>query len=238
MTDLSTVPSPSTPPPGPAAPAAARPAPGGRPAVEVGPADRDADRAADDGTDTGGEAASTTVTIRPWIDPLVDDNGHDPRSRYVETFWLGVLGPTATWLLRRLVAGLEQEPEGYEMDLASTAEAMGLSYSTSRSSPFSKAVQRCSMFGLAHQTSDGMAVRRRVPTVAHRHLRRMPPSVQDAHEAWRQATVTLDELSRAHRLAVVMREDGDDIETIEHHLVALGIADAVAADVVDNMRRL
>ena len=42
----------------------------------------------------------------------------------------------------------------------------------------------------------------------------------------------------AHRLAVVMREDGDDVETIEHHLVALGISDAVAADVVDNLRRL
>ena len=46
-----------------------------------------------------------SITVRPWIDPVVDDDGFDPRSRYVEVFWLGVLGPTATWLLRRLVAG-------------------------------------------------------------------------------------------------------------------------------------
>lgn len=29
----------------------------------------------------------------PWVDPVVDDDGFDPRSRYVEWFWLGVLGP-------------------------------------------------------------------------------------------------------------------------------------------------
>ena len=67
-------------------------------------------------------------TVRPWIDPVVDDDGFDPRSRYVELFWLGVLGPTATWLMRRLVAGLDS-PEGYDLDLDATARAMGLSYS-------------------------------------------------------------------------------------------------------------
>lgn len=35
------------------------------------------------------------VRIHPWFDPLVDESGHDPRSRYVERFWSGVLGPTA-----------------------------------------------------------------------------------------------------------------------------------------------
>ena len=47
----------------------------------------------------------TIVRITPWIDPVVDRRGHDPRSSYVEQFWLGTLGPTATWLVRRLVAG-------------------------------------------------------------------------------------------------------------------------------------
>ena len=30
---------------------------------------------------------------RPWPDPVIDEVGHDPRSAYVETFWLAVLGP-------------------------------------------------------------------------------------------------------------------------------------------------
>ena len=95
--------------------------------------------------------SNALINVRQWIDPLVDDHGHDPRSGYVETIWLGVLGPTATWLLRRLAAGLQQHPEGFAFDLVSTAAAMGLSFRSGRSSPFTKALQRCVMFGLAHQ---------------------------------------------------------------------------------------
>ena len=136
---------------------------------------------------TGGDLldAGTLVTIRPWIDPVVDDRGHDPRSRYVEIFWLGVLGPTATWLLRRLASGLEVEPDGYELDLQVTAASMGLKFSTGRSSPFSRALQRCVMFGMAHPLPDGgLAVRRRIPPVGHRHLRRMPEQLQLEHAGW------------------------------------------------------
>ena len=180
----------------------------------------------------------TTVVIRPWIDPLVDEIGHDPRSLYVERFWLGVLGPTATWVLRRLTAGLADHHDGYCIDLASTAKAMGLSFNPGRSSPFSKALQRCTMFGLAHQTSDGFAVRRRIPTVAHRHLRRMPDSVRDEHDRWESAHVAADHFDRAHALAMAMLHVGDECAVIEHQLVALGVDGRVAAQVADNAASL
>ena len=178
------------------------------------------------------------VMIRPWIDPVVDDDGHDVRSRYVETFWLGVLGPTATWLARRFVAGLERSPEGYRLDLADTARAMGLSFTSGRSSPFSKALQRCVMFGLAHPIPSGLAVRRRIPSVSYRHIKRMPDDLQAAHAEWTQTTVRLDDLTVAHRLAMVLVDSNDDTSVIEHHLVALGVSDAVAAEAADNAHRL
>lgn len=178
------------------------------------------------------------LVVRPWIDPVVDDDGHDARSRYVELFWLGVLGPTATWLIRRLVAGFEDSPSGYELDLDETARAMGLSYRPGRASPFSRALQRCVMFGLAHRTDVGLAVRRRIPAVSVRHLRRMPETLQRTHEHWQRSTIGFDELTRAHRLATTMVALGDDCCVIEHHLVALGIGDAVAAEVADNARDL
>ena len=183
-------------------------------------------------------AAAGSITVRPWVDPVVDDDGFDPRSRYVEVFWLGVLGPTATWLLRRLVAGLERSPEGYELDLQTTAQAMGLGYTSGRTSPFSKALQRCVMFGLAHPIDGGLAVRRRVPPISFRHLRRMPESVQAAHDDWLSTSIGVDELTRAHRLATTMLDLGDDPSEIEHHLVALGVTDAVAAEAADNAARL
>jgi hypothetical protein len=184
------------------------------------------------------DVRSATLTIRPWVDPVVDDDGFDPRSRYVELFWLGVLGPTATWLVRRLVAGLEQSPDGYDLDLHAIARAMGLGYSADRTSPFSRALQRCVMFGLAHPIPDGLAVRRRVPPVSTRHLQRMPLDLQAAHERWQRATIGLDELTRAHQLATTMLRLGDDTSVIEHHLIALGVSDAVAAAAADNAYRL
>ncbi|HSH60272.1 MAG TPA: hypothetical protein VK988_11660 [Acidimicrobiales bacterium] len=36
------------------------------------------------------------LTIRPWPDPVIDALGHDPRSHYVENYWLGILGPPTT----------------------------------------------------------------------------------------------------------------------------------------------
>ena len=184
------------------------------------------------------DAARTILMIRPWHDPLVDDDGHDPRSRYVETFWLGILGPTATWLIRRLAAGLDHEPDGYETDLGAMALTMGLGFTTGRSSPFSKALQRCVMFGLAHPIPGGLAVRRRVPQIAYRHLRRMPADLQAAHHAWATTTISLDCLTRAHRLATAMFDVGDDPAIIEHQLIALGVSDAVAAAAADNIAQL
>ncbi|MFK8025370.1 MAG: hypothetical protein AB8G26_15540 [Ilumatobacter sp.] len=187
---------------------------------------------------TEATTGESTAMIRPWIDPIVDELGHDPRSAYVEQFWLGVLGPTATWVLRRLTNGLAEHPDGYTLDLASTARSMGLSYRTGRSSPFSKALLRCTMFGLAHQTSDGFAVRRRIPQVAQRHLRRLPPGVQRAHDTFEATATSVDHFDRAHRLAMAMLEVGDDAATIEHQLRSLGIGAAAAALVAENAAQL
>ena len=94
---------------------------------------------------------------------------------------------------------------------------MGLSYSQGRSSPFSKALQRCVMFGLAHPIPRGLAVRRRIPAVAHRHLRRLPDEVRAAHDDWQRTTIALDDLTRAHRLALAMVDVGDDLGQNSRH---------------------
>ena len=61
--------------------------------------------------------------IRPWTDPVIDRLGHDPRSAYVETYWPGILGPSACWLLRRLADGMDAGPDGFDLDLPDTADA-------------------------------------------------------------------------------------------------------------------
>ncbi|HEY5664850.1 MAG TPA: hypothetical protein VIS05_12540 [Ilumatobacter sp.] len=124
------------------------------------------------------------ATIRPWVDPVVDARGHDPRSAYVERYWLGVIGPTATWIMRRFADAFDAEPSGFTIDLEHAAACMGVSFANGRSSPFGKALHRCVMFGLAQPLSDGLAVRRRMPSVARRHLERLPADLRDSHDDW------------------------------------------------------
>ena len=140
------------------------------------------------------------ATIRPWHDPVVDARGHDPRSAYVERFWLSVIGPTATWIMRRFADEFDLEPDGFTLDLQHAASSMGLSFSKGENSPFGKALHRCVMFGLAHPLSDGFAVRRKFPTVAQRHLKRLPDDLQATHDEWARRTVTLDRRDIERRL--------------------------------------
>jgi hypothetical protein len=178
-----------------------------------------------------------SVRVAPWHDPVVDRRGHDPRSAYVEQFWLGVLGPTATWLLRRLVAGFDHHPDGYQLDVAATARCLGLSVSKGTASPFNKAVQRCVMFGLVQRLTDTWLVRRRVPVVSQRHLGRLPDDVQTAHVQWTSTTIHLDALSRAHALATAMLAAGDDRGLLEPQLIAVGVPAPAAAEACELLRQ-
>ena len=42
-----------------------------------------------------------TLHVVPWSDPVVDQVGYDPRTLYVEQFWLGILGPPSLPNIRR-----------------------------------------------------------------------------------------------------------------------------------------
>ena len=63
----------------------------------------------------------TTFRATPWTDPVVDLVGFDATSAYVELCWLPTLGPSATWMLRRLAAGFKVNPDGYQVDLVQLA---------------------------------------------------------------------------------------------------------------------
>ena len=200
----------------------------GAAAPDRGPIDRH--RATHGAARLGG--GGSTIVLRRWADPVVDRRGHDPRSRYVERFWLGVLGPSATWLLRRLTEELNtRAAPTVKVDLVAMAQSMGMTYAPGRSSPFAKAIQRCVMFDVAHHTGDGLAVRSRLPNVAERHLRRLPPSLGWEHDRWVASSThaSPDDRRRATRLAIVMAEAGDAADQIESQLVAIGVTDGVAA---------
>ena len=125
--------------------------------------------------------------IEPWDDNVTDELGHDPRSPYVERFWLSTLGPSATWLLRAIAYGLEASPTGFELSAADTARALGLGERTGRHSPFVRAVGRLCQFELARMRAGTLVTRRSVPWLDRHQLRRLPYLIQTEHQAWETA---------------------------------------------------
>lgn len=126
------------------------------------------------------------IAIVAWDDPMIDVLGHDPRSSYAELFWLPVIGPSTLWLARRVAAGLDGHPDGFELPLASTARALGLGDRGGRNSPFWRSVNRLIGFELARvfPSGQGLAVRRRFPPLCTRQLARLTPDLVEAHRAW------------------------------------------------------
>jgi hypothetical protein len=181
--------------------------------------------------------ATDVLTIRPWPDDVIDALGHDPRSAYVERFWLGVLGPSAVWLLRRLAAGLESSPAGFELPLGDTAKALGIG-GQGRSSSFARTLGRICQFDLARveltDDAPGVAVRRKLPPLARRHLVRLPASLQEEHRVWQEADLRLPELDRqrgrARKLALSLIALGEDVEGTERHLIRWRYHPAICRD--------
>ena len=181
----------------------------------------------------GGRSAPTAATAPPrasdptlhivrWLDPIADPHGVDPCSRYVELYWLGIIGPSATWLLRRLSYGLEVHRDGFELHLADTARSLGLGERMGKNSPFRRAFQRLCTFELARPYGpSGLAVRVHIPPLPLRHVSRLPESLQQSHRRW-LAEQRLSEPEqmrlRAHRLAAGLASSGRDRAEIEQQL--------------------
>ncbi|MDQ3574538.1 MAG: hypothetical protein M3378_11880 [Actinomycetota bacterium] len=163
------------------------------------------------------------LTIRPWPDDVIDSLGHDPRSHYVETYWLGILGPSTTWLLRRLVAGLEANPDGFELDLAETARCLGLGDKGGRHSPFVRALGRLVQFDLAQSQDLVLSVRRKVPPLNRRQVMRLPASLQAEHSRLVDANLRTPAAEQMRRrgcqLALSLIELGEDQESVERQLL-------------------
>jgi len=176
--------------------------------------------------------ADHRLRIVPWLDPVADPHGLHPCSRYVELYWLGVIGPSTTWLLRRLSYGLEVHNEGFDLDLAETARSLGLGERMGKNSPFRRALQRLCTFELARPYGpDGLAVRRHIPPLPLRHLSRLPDSLQASHRRWtteQQLPEPEQMRRRARRLATDLASAGRGRAEIEQQLARWQFHPAVA----------
>jgi hypothetical protein len=125
------------------------------------------------------------IQVTTWVDPVVDARGHPADSPYVEIFWLPVLGPSATFLLRRLSLYLDMFPEGLPMDLSELSCQLGLGRPDSRHAALPRAIDRCVRFGLARRPgANRLAVRRILGPLPAQRVNRLSPFLQSIHADW------------------------------------------------------
>ena len=165
------------------------------------------------------------LEIIAWTDPVIDDRGYDPRSTYVEQFWLGILGPSSIWLLRHLAERLEAEPTGFTLDVTDCAGALGLGSGAGRNAPVVRTIGRCCQFGAAQRFgTSGLAVRRKLPPLTRHHAERLPQGVQLRLQAWQQWELRIDPTQRmelrARRLALSLLQAGEDFDGALRQLLA------------------
>jgi hypothetical protein len=183
----------------------------------------------------------TRLRIVAWLDPIADPHGVHPCSRYVELYWLGIIGPSTTWLLRRVSYGLEVHPDGFDLDLAETAQSLGLGDRMGKNSPFRRALQRLCTFELARPHGPGgLAIRTHIPPLPLRHLSRLPESLQSSHRRWtvEQRLPEPEQMRRrAHRLAAGLASAGRNRVEIERQLGSWHFHPAVAFQAAEEVTR-
>lgn len=195
--------------------------------------------AADERRRVDAEALERTVTVEPWTDEVLERVGHDPRSTYVERYWLPILGPSTLLLLRRLADGLDRAPDGYEVHLIEVAHQLGLGIRGNRQSPFLRAIDRCCTFGAAQQLpGDRLAVRRRLAPLSVRQLQRLTPALRAEHDelgcggqaAERPSMGADEQRRRARALALSLLQLGESVAATEAQLHRWRFHPAMAHD--------
>ncbi len=166
---------------------------------------------------------------------MIDVLGHDPRSWYVETFWLPTLGPTCVLLMRHLADRFDRSPDGLTLPVVGTAQALGLGAGSGTSSPLLRSLSRLVQFDLACSSGESaVAVRRHLPPVNRRHVRRLPPLLQAEHSDWVQSQLDVPALDiarrRARRVAFTLLEQGDDPDHVERALCSVGFHPSVCRE--------
>lgn len=131
----------------------------------------------------------TSLSVIPWLDPLIDANGLDPRSLYFEWCWLPLVGPTSAWAFLRLntmfagdpAIGLAANPDGFEINLNLFATSMGLGQRGGESEAFQRILARLIRFKLARSDKGILSVRRKVPWLIQTQLTALPAELQHVH---------------------------------------------------------
>ena len=181
------------------------------------------------------------LAVCPWECDSDDKRlTYDPRSLYVETFWLPILGPSSIFFLRFASRKLS-EANGEDrllLDLKEVARCIGLAERTGHNSPIARTLARCVDFHMAQRIGvEEIRLRKRLPILSTRHLQHLPASLQERHKefersAYRDKEATNSPVQRGRRLALSLLNLGEESDLCEYHLLRWGFHPSLAHESV------
>lgn len=130
------------------------------------------------------EGLPPELVVMPYEDDIVETLGFKPTSMYVEMCWLPVLGPTASWLYRRLGSWATFNPEGTTVDTTDLSVSLGLGEGLGKNSMIARAVDRLVHFDAARWSAGELQVRRALPPLPLRHVQRLSYTCYRLHEEY------------------------------------------------------
>lgn len=177
------------------------------------------------------------LNVLPWEHPSLERVTFDARSEYAETFWLPVLGPSTLLLLRNIAQRFDTEPDGLVLNIAMTADALGIGSRSGRNSAFHRSINRIVNFGMARTVDDStIAVRRALPPLHSGQIRRLSPRRRRLHDRFvaERATPSEEDILRSTKVAGTLLKLGDSPDLVEQQLVAWGVQPEVSKTAVDH----
>ncbi len=143
---------------------------------------------------------SGLLTITAWRHAIVTPSCDLATCTYLERFWLGILGPTATWLARylsRVITDANCRPDppvALSIDWHELSARLGVSAQPLHDSVLARAFNRLIMFNFATTLGQVgvpcLAVRTTAPRVPDRLLSRLHPVLREEHNRWSSHRVT------------------------------------------------
>ncbi len=170
------------------------------------------------------------LRISPLIDPRQDYRYYDPRSAYVERFWMSVLGPSSVWFLRLTArelaaAGPASSDVSVVFELSVLARRLGLGHKGGRNSALMRTIERTCLFGMANRLdASTLEVRAAIPPLPEHLYTQLPHNLRDEVQAWSR-THQVHEIDDAEvrMLAKCFLDMGHGLHETAEKLIALNI---------------
>lgn len=164
-----------------------------------------------------------SIRFTPWRDINVESLGYDPRSSYVENYWLPFLGPSTIFLLRRVIETLQTQPHGFAIDINTLSAMLGLGENTGKNSSIQKTLNRILIFELGRiMPSGALSIRLKMPPLPQRYIDRLVPPLKTrlSAEVDSESNSPIGAIrSRARSLALSLANLGHDRLGIENQLL-------------------